>query len=274
MVPWGCVGHLHVPNGGRPVSGVSDRTRGPAQLPAGLRRTPSLYIWKWRPTCSVDADFSKASAVLAVGPGHGPGSGRGPVARQTRQPGAWLFPPARGGCGDHRRLRRDRQRARDRAARGQAQGDHRPSWSTGSRTPRPISPWRSNALPGEHGARPGPGGHGGRRVLRPHDRAFCRGTSGRAGYAPEDVETILLTPHATWITLWASWTGDGKPVFPRATVRVAQADADYWLSDTLLATAPDRMQPFLKKLRVAVAPYIASGRFKPFAARRDHGGRG
>ena len=85
-----------------------------------------------------------------------------------------------------------------------------------------------------------------------------------AGYAPEDVDTILFThlhmDHALGIV-----DGANQPIFPRAVLRVAQAEADYWLSDAYLSIAPERMKPFLRKLKESLAPYQASGRFKTFA---------
>jgi glyoxylase-like metal-dependent hydrolase (beta-lactamase superfamily II) len=58
---------------------------------------------------------------------------------------------------------------------------------------------------------------------------------------------------------------DGKPLFPNAEVRVAQADNDFWLSEEIAAKAPDGFKPFFKLAREAAAPYQAAGRWKPFS---------
>jgi len=86
-----------------------------------------------------------------------------------------------------------------------------------------------------------------------------------AGYKPEQVDTVLLThlhpDHACGIA-----SADGKPAFPNATVRVAQAEADYWLDEQRAARAPQAEQGLFKMAREAVAPYHAAGRFKTYQA--------
>ena len=85
-----------------------------------------------------------------------------------------------------------------------------------------------------------------------------------AGYSPEQVDVVLLThlhaDHAAGLL-----GADGKPLFPNAQVRVAQADHDFWLSEEIAAKAPDGFKPFFKLAREAAAPYQAAGRWKPFA---------
>jgi len=85
-----------------------------------------------------------------------------------------------------------------------------------------------------------------------------------AGYSPEQVDVVLLThlhaDHAAGLL-----GADGKPLFPNAQVRVAQADHDFWLSEEIAAKAPDGFKPFFKLARDAAAPYQAAGRWKPFA---------
>lgn len=85
-----------------------------------------------------------------------------------------------------------------------------------------------------------------------------------AGYSPEQVDVVLLTHlHADHA---AGLLGtDGKPLFPNAEVRVAQADNDFWLSEEIAAKAPDGFKPFFKLAREAAAPYQAAGRWKPFS---------
>lgn len=85
-----------------------------------------------------------------------------------------------------------------------------------------------------------------------------------SGYTPEQVDTVLLThlhgDHACGLT------ADGKPVFPNATVMADKADADYWLSESVAAAAPEGAQAFFTMARNAVAPYQAAQRFRTFNA--------
>jgi glyoxylase-like metal-dependent hydrolase (beta-lactamase superfamily II) len=84
-----------------------------------------------------------------------------------------------------------------------------------------------------------------------------------AGYELAQVDTVLLThlhpDHACGLL-----TNDGKPAFPNADVRVAKAEADFWLSENIAAKAPKDNQPFFKMARDSVAPYASIGKFKTF----------
>ncbi|MEC3763981.1 MBL fold metallo-hydrolase [Cupriavidus sp. SS-3] len=111
---------------------------------------------------------------------------------------------------------------------------------------------------------------GSRLVLVDTGAAGCFGpTLGRigenlraAGYAPEQVDTVLLThlhgDHACGLAT------DGKAAFPNATVYVDKADLDYWLSEANAAAAPKEAQGLFAMARAAAAPYQAAQRLRTF----------
>ncbi|WP_460118086.1 MBL fold metallo-hydrolase [Pseudomonas sp. H3_G09] len=86
-----------------------------------------------------------------------------------------------------------------------------------------------------------------------------------AGYKPEQVDTILLT-HLHLDHVCGLVDAEKKPLFTNATVYAAKAEADYWLDPAALARAPAGAEEFFKIARDSTAPYVASGRFKTFAA--------
>ena len=84
-----------------------------------------------------------------------------------------------------------------------------------------------------------------------------------AGYAPEQVDVVLLTHlHKDHV---GGVDAGGKPAFPNAVVRAAGADADYWLSKDQRAAAPAFLTSFFDSAVASLAPYTAAGRFQPFA---------
>ncbi|NUT15684.1 MAG: MBL fold metallo-hydrolase [Cupriavidus sp.] len=111
---------------------------------------------------------------------------------------------------------------------------------------------------------------GTRLVLVDTGAAGCFGpTLGRigenlraAGYAPEQIDTVLLThlhgDHACGLA------ADGKAAFPNATVYVDKAELDYWLSDANAAAAPKQAQGLFAMARAAIAPYQAAQRLRTF----------
>ncbi|MFT4198512.1 MAG: MBL fold metallo-hydrolase [Pseudoxanthomonas sp.] len=86
-----------------------------------------------------------------------------------------------------------------------------------------------------------------------------------SGYRPEQVDTVLIT-HAHPDHLCGLLDPQGHAVYPRATVWLAQADADYWLDPRNETRAGTRKEfvPLFKMARTAVAPYRASGHLRLF----------
>ena len=89
-----------------------------------------------------------------------------------------------------------------------------------------------------------------------------------AGYAPEQVDTVLIT-HLHGYHVNGLVTADGQRVFTNAEVWSAKADNDFWLSEAVADMAPKDFQPFFKMSRDAAAPYLAAGKWKTFDSDRE-----
>lgn len=89
-----------------------------------------------------------------------------------------------------------------------------------------------------------------------------------AGYAPEQVDLVLLT-HLHGDHVNGLVTDDGQRAFVNADIWSAQADNDFWLSEEIAAMAPADAQAFFKMSRDAAAPYKAAGRWQTFAGDRE-----
>lgn len=85
-----------------------------------------------------------------------------------------------------------------------------------------------------------------------------------AGYAPEDVDAILIThlhrDHSGGLTV------DGRRVFPNATVYVNKADRDFRFSDEAASAAPAHQKNMFPESRGALVPYEQAGKVVLFAA--------
>jgi len=86
-----------------------------------------------------------------------------------------------------------------------------------------------------------------------------------AGYTPDQVDTVVIT-HLHGDHMGGLNDAAGKPLFAKATVWVAQADYDFWLSEKTAAASPEKMQPFFKMARDTAAPYLSTGGWKTFSA--------
>ena len=85
-----------------------------------------------------------------------------------------------------------------------------------------------------------------------------------AGYQPEQVDTVLLT-HLHGDHVGGLIDAAGKPVFPNATVYVAQAESDFWLSRQNADKASKERRESFKMASACAAPYQAAGRWKTFS---------
>ncbi len=84
-----------------------------------------------------------------------------------------------------------------------------------------------------------------------------------AGYAPEQVDDVLLT-HAHPDHLCGLLDTQGQPAYPNATVWLSAADAAYWLDPASEAGAPQMLRFAFPLARAAVAPYQATQRLRRF----------
>jgi glyoxylase-like metal-dependent hydrolase (beta-lactamase superfamily II) len=86
----------------------------------------------------------------------------------------------------------------------------------------------------------------------------------KAGVEPESIEAVLIT-HLHFDHVGGLITPDGQRAFPKAQIRLAQAEYDYWMDPALEAQADDHRKAMLKIVKAALAPYMLAGALHPFA---------
>lgn len=83
-----------------------------------------------------------------------------------------------------------------------------------------------------------------------------------AGYRPEQVDEVYITHmHGDHI---GGLVQGNKRAFPNATLRIDRRDTDFWLSETIMASAPEEARQFFKAAMAAVTPYRKAGKLKTF----------
>jgi glyoxylase-like metal-dependent hydrolase (beta-lactamase superfamily II) len=86
----------------------------------------------------------------------------------------------------------------------------------------------------------------------------------KAGVNLDSIEAVLIT-HLHFDHVGGLVTPDGQRAFPKAQIRLAQAEYDYWMDPALEAKASEQRKAMLKTVKAALAPYQAAGALRPFA---------
>jgi glyoxylase-like metal-dependent hydrolase (beta-lactamase superfamily II) len=83
-----------------------------------------------------------------------------------------------------------------------------------------------------------------------------------AGYTPEQVDEIYVTHlHGDHI---GGLSANGQRNFPNAVLRLAKAEAGFWLDEATAAAAPEANRGSFKNAVDAVAPYRSAGKLQTF----------
>jgi glyoxylase-like metal-dependent hydrolase (beta-lactamase superfamily II) len=88
-----------------------------------------------------------------------------------------------------------------------------------------------------------------------------------SGYSPDQVDEIYIThlhpDHAGGLM------SGGAMAFPNAIVRVDKADADFWLSEKNLASAPKDSKGFFEGAQASLKAYVAADKLKTFSGNTE-----
>jgi glyoxylase-like metal-dependent hydrolase (beta-lactamase superfamily II) len=82
-----------------------------------------------------------------------------------------------------------------------------------------------------------------------------------SGVNPGQIDAVVIThPHPDHIP--GLLTGDGKMMFPNATVYVNADDHSFWNSDEIRGKAPEEFRGFFDMAKAAMKPYADAGRLE------------
>lgn len=88
-----------------------------------------------------------------------------------------------------------------------------------------------------------------------------------SGYKPEQVDEIYITHmHPDHV---GGVSANGARAFPNATLRMDKRDADFWLSETNMAAAPEQTKGFFQGAMASAKPYQEAGKLKPFEGSQE-----
>ena len=85
----------------------------------------------------------------------------------------------------------------------------------------------------------------------------------RAGVDPAQIDLVLIT-HFHFDHIGGLLKADGTRAFPKAILRVAKVEHDFWLGEP--SVLPERLRSNLPGLKAALAPYQAANAYRSFAA--------
>ena len=83
-----------------------------------------------------------------------------------------------------------------------------------------------------------------------------------SGYRPEQVDEVYVT-HLHGDHVGGLMAGANR-AFPNATLRMDKRDADFWLSEANMNSAPAEMKDFFKGAMLSANPYRAAGKLSTF----------
>jgi glyoxylase-like metal-dependent hydrolase (beta-lactamase superfamily II) len=83
-----------------------------------------------------------------------------------------------------------------------------------------------------------------------------------AGYTPEQIDEVYIT-HAHGDHIGGLISG-GALAFPNATLRVDQADLDFWLDEARAKAAPEEAKGSFMGVQASYGPWVAAKKISPF----------